>query len=123
MNDTNHWQFEGEVRQVNEKTTKRGKTFHELVVSQADGEYSRLAVCTFWGKLPAGTVHGAAVRVMGRVDGREYNGKHYAGLTASDIEVLYGTAPVVTADEQPSEPDTAPAAGDGEADGQGEMPF
>jgi hypothetical protein len=84
---TNAWAFAGTVDRIEQRTTKGGKGFVNLSISQQDGQYRRLCVCTFWGRLADGVEEGAEVHATGRIDGREYQGKHYAGLTASAVQV------------------------------------
>ncbi len=95
----NAWRFSGEIIAIVSKVTKKNKAFHEIVASRKDGDYQRLCVCTKWGALDSDVVRGADVTMCGRIDGREYNGKHYAGLTALQIEV-HG----VRANDVPEEP-------------------
>jgi len=122
MNQKNNWTFEGEVGELIEKRTKKDKPFIELVLHHQDGEHERLAVCTYWHKPPDGLAQGSLVRVSGRLDGREWNGKYYAGLTAEKVEVLTDEATDRPADQPDVE--AANAANDAAAEDQaGEVPF
>jgi DNA polymerase III alpha subunit len=91
-NQANTWTFTGRVVRVETRNTKTGKGFRNLTISQPDGQYTRLCVCTLWGERGNGLHEGAEITATGRIDGREYNGKHYAGLTATAIET-HGAQP------------------------------
>ena len=84
------WTFAGELVSIAPKTTKGGKDFCEIVARKTDGKYTRLCVCTHWRPLGPEISAGSEVRLSGRIDGREYNGRCYAGLTALDVEALDG---------------------------------
>ena len=72
------WTSKGLLKQVTTRQSKGGKTFHELVIDQG-GKYPAICVCTLWGTLEAN--EGDEVEAEGYMNGREYNGKYYAGLT------------------------------------------
>lgn len=92
-NQANTWTFTGRVARIETRNTKTGKEFRNLTISQPDGQYTRLCVCTLWGGSHSNGLHeGAEVTAKGRIDGREYNGKYYAGLTATAIET-HGAQP------------------------------
>jgi len=86
-NDQPSWTFSGAVIQHQEKQTAKGKTFHLIAAARQDGDWKRVCVCDFWGALPVGFEVGADIYAEGRMNGREYQGKYYAGLTATRIEV------------------------------------
>ena len=87
-NQSNAWTFTGIVQRLETMTSKKsGKSFVNLSITQTDGQYTRLCVCTLFSRPPEGLTEGAYVTATGRIDGREYNGKHYAGLTASAVVV------------------------------------
>ena len=86
-NETPAWTFAGAVIQEIAKSTSKGKAFYLLTIARQDGDWKRICVCDYWGKLPDGFQVGADVYAEGRMNGREYQGKYYAGLTATRIEV------------------------------------
>jgi hypothetical protein len=73
------WTFKGMLKQATKRESKNGKTFYELVIENQGGKYPAVCVCTLWGKLEAN--EGDEVEAEGYMNGREYNGKYYAGLT------------------------------------------
>ena len=99
----NEWSFSGTIQSVERRTTAKGKLFQNLVISQTDGNYKRLCVCTHWGDEPEGCVEGASVTASGRIAGREWNGKCYAGLDAVRVQVTTA-APDNREPEQPPAP-------------------
>jgi hypothetical protein len=104
------WTFDGEVTHVSAKKIASGKTITTLVVTRPDGQYMRLCVCDYWRDLPPGCAEGAFVAVEGRMSGREYQGRHYAGLTAVGLRVLRaaGAGPGDAGDAEASAPVDAP---------------
>jgi len=102
-----HWSYQGTCIKRTDNTSKNGKKFAELVLDLPGAKYPSICVCTYWGDLPAGFDVGAEVYADGYMNGREYNGKHYAGLRASNLRVIAAAS--------------APAGGAG--DDQGSMPF
>jgi single-stranded DNA-binding protein len=118
---TNAWTFAGTVDRIeHRKTAKSGKEFHNLSITQPDGQYQRLCVCTVWGRLADGVAEGAEVHATGRIDGREYQGKHYAGLTASAVQVTRAAINPAAGtdspfgDQPPAQPTARPSAVDAE---------
>ena len=88
MSDRRHdWEFEGELIDIAAKQLSSGKTLCTLVLSAKRGEYEHRCVCDYWQDLPDGLEVGATVHAAGRMNGREWQGKHYAGLTAVALEV------------------------------------
>ena len=93
----NTWTFDGVIEDVSVRNLASGKSLVNIVASAADGQYKRLCVCTKFGGVASDVIKGSIVTMTGRIDGREYQGKHYAGLTCYKIEV-HG---VDTKDAQP----------------------
>lgn len=91
------WTFCGRVADVTRKELKGGKTLHTLAIYRQDGKYERICVCDYWRDLPDGVEVGSDVEAGGRMNGRVWNNRHYAGLTAEEV-VLRGA---VTTDETP----------------------
>ena len=85
--DTIHWAFTGKLRHMESRTTPKGKTVHTVVLEAARGEYSDVCVFDTWRSLPEAVAIGATIKASGRMSGREWNGKWYAGLVASSVEV------------------------------------
>jgi hypothetical protein len=113
LSNQTHWQFNGTVQSVDVRTSKGGKSFAEIVIDQPGAKYPSICVATFWGTLPAGVARGAEVIAEGYMNGREYNGKHYAGLRGTFLKAIVGMAAQSTA-----EPASEPASGDSE-----QLPF
>jgi|GEM_PF-5972518 len=88
MTDRQHdWEFSGELIDRTDKELSSGKTVKTLTISAKRGDYEHLCVCDYWSDPPDGLVAGATVTAAGRMNGREYNGRHYAGLTAVRLDV------------------------------------
>ena len=88
MSNKLHWSYQGTCIKREDKQSKNGKAFHELVLDLPGAKYPSICVCTYWGDLPAGFDVGAEVYVDGYMNGREYNGKYYAGLRATNARVI-----------------------------------
>ena len=84
---THDWEFSGELIDRTDKELSSGKTVKTLTISAKRGDYEHLCVCDYWSDPPDGLVAGATVTAAGRMNGREYNGRHYAGLTAVRLSV------------------------------------
>ena len=108
MSNKLHWSYQGTCIKRADNLSKNGKKFSELVLDLPGAKYPSICVCTYWGDLPSGFDVGAEVYADGYMTGREYNGKYYAGLRASNVRVIAAA----------SRPDDS-AAGEG----QGSMPF
>jgi len=80
------WRFKGIVKSFTEKTSKSGKPFTELVIASTGGKYEAICVCTLWAALDRNIDEGSEVEAEGFMNGREYNGKYYAGLTAKTVK-------------------------------------
>jgi len=104
-NTDNHWTFTGQMVEVKTKTTKNDKQMHTVVLEQQDGKYKWLGVFTFWKSLPSNMTAGDMVHAEGSIDGREWQEKFYAGLTASKLEVVGNAAQKKPDLPPPAEPD------------------
>jgi hypothetical protein len=90
-NDTpTHWQFTGRVRHTDSRQTAKGKTVNTIVLESQRGDYTDVCVCDTWRALPERLAIGATVHAEGRMSGREYNGRWYAGLVATAVEIAEG---------------------------------
>jgi hypothetical protein len=117
MSNQTHWQFSGTVQAVDVRTSKTGKPFAEIVIDQPGAKYPSICVATFWGTLPAGVARGAEVIAEGYMNGREYNGKYYAGLRCTFIKAVAVQpehAPERKADHAPADPANESSGGDSE---------
>ena len=85
--DRPDWGFAGNLVAREERTTAKGKTFLAFVLKRERGKYADLCCATFWGTVPDTLEIGAQVKALGRIGGREYNGKHYSDLTATSLTV------------------------------------
>lgn len=101
-------EFRGKVIAREDKTTKGGTAFVELVIDEADEKYSNPLAVTCWGeKIPTAGV-GDEVLCECFVNGREYNGRYYVQLSAKRVTLAAAlaeaSAPVTeisTDDEMP----------------------
>lgn len=85
-------QFRGKVIAREDKTTKSGKAFVELVIDEADEKYSNPLSVTCWGdKTPTAGI-GDEVLCECFVNGREYNGRYYVQLSAKRITLAAALA-------------------------------
>ena len=85
--DTIHWAFTGLLRHMQSRQTPKGKTVHTVALEAQRGQYSDVCVFDTWRSLPEAVAIGATIKAEGRMSGREWNGKWYAGLVASSVEV------------------------------------
>ena len=85
--DRPDWGFTGNLVACEERTTKAGKTFLALVLKRERGKYTDLCCAVYFGTVPDTLEIGAQVKALGRIGGREYNGKHYSDLTATSLTV------------------------------------
>ena len=104
MSNRPDWTFAGTLTVLDRRTTKGGKEFAQLVIERTDGKYTNICVCDLWSDVPAGIAEGAQVEAAGRMSGREYNGKHYAGLTALRVERVGAQADDGAQDDEPVDP-------------------
>ena len=119
------WTFKGMLQQVTSKKFKE-RTMHELVIVRS-GKYETVCVCTFWGTLDV--QQGDEVETEGYMNGREYNGKYYAGLTCKTCKQFTPSAyqtsrPAATGRGVDLIPDPVTAQREKDADNEaGELPF
>ena len=103
----NHFAFTGTVVDSQRRVTGSGRTITTLVLS--DGrEKPSLCVCDYWGE--ADCMPGEKVCAVGRLTGREYKGKHYAGLTAECIVALDAAPSAAPTGARPASVARPPAA-------------
>jgi hypothetical protein len=69
------------------RQTPNGKTVKTIVLESPRGQYTDVCVFDTWRSLPEAVAIGATIKAEGRMSGREWNGKWYAGLVASSVEV------------------------------------
>jgi len=79
------WTFTGTLTHRTDAETKKGKPMVNLVLQREDKYGPVLCVATHFGPLPPDVATGATVTADGYMSGREYNGKHYAGLRATRV--------------------------------------
>ncbi len=114
----NTWAFTGRVRAATSRATTGGKTVWQLVIAAKYQEKETLCVCDWWAD-HAPPID-AAVFASGIVTAREYQGKHYAGLTAREIH-LFAAAADKAAAAQPAPQPAAPSPAQPEP--QDDIPF
>jgi hypothetical protein len=85
-----HWAFTGRLRHMESRTTPNKKTVKTIVLESPRGQYTDVCVCDTWRSLPEAVAIGATIKAEGRMSGREWNGKWYAGLVANTVEVAAG---------------------------------
>lgn len=99
MPPVNFWEFNGTVIEVNERPGK-DRTYRSIVVSDGGQKWPRLCVCDLAKQLHFPKL-GDRVHVSGVVSGREWSGKYYAGLRATQIVFEVEDKPL--ADETPEQ--------------------
>jgi hypothetical protein len=100
------WTFTGTVTHREDRTTAKGKAMQNIVLSRQGTYGPELCVCAHFGDLHPDVSVGATVNADGYMSGREYNGKHYAGLRAQRLYVQGNQS----ADEPPAQPTERPAS-------------
>jgi hypothetical protein len=82
------WTFRGAIAAMESKPLKSGKNMTNIVIVRRGEKWDSKCVCTMFGDLPGGVEIGAEVEAEGYMNGREYNGRPYAGLKVSHITPL-----------------------------------
>jgi single-stranded DNA-binding protein len=79
----------GKLNRIDTYTSKAGKTILTLIV-ETDGQYPQLIPFKVFGRLAetATWKPGAALRIEGRLGGREWNNKVYGDNVANVVEVV-----------------------------------
>ncbi|MBF0199625.1 MAG: DUF3127 domain-containing protein [Planctomycetes bacterium] len=103
-----NFELKGKVEAVLDAQSGTSKTGNEWkkqsFVIETSGQYPKKVYFTLWGdktSMLENLAVGAEAEVQFRVESREYNGRWYTDLTASDIKVEGGTADAPPASDAP----------------------
>jgi len=84
---TPDWTFTGELVAITAREAK-GKTYREAVVVRRGENWDNLCVFSINEKMLIAADPGDEVTAEGYMNGREWQGRHFAGLRASRAEVV-----------------------------------